>query len=61
VVARGLRAAQKLNPKMGCIGAEDPSRAFLAVPLDGEDSVLAVDARRAARRVGAKARDQLTA
>jgi hypothetical protein len=22
------RAAQKLNPKMGCMGAEDPSRAF---------------------------------
>ena len=27
------RAAQKLNPKMGCMGAEDPSRAFPAGPL----------------------------
>jgi hypothetical protein len=28
------RAAQKLNPKMGRMGAEDPSRAFPAGPLE---------------------------
>jgi putative nucleotidyltransferase with HDIG domain len=48
------RAAQSLNPEMGRLGAEDPSRTFSAEPPLGEEELLRL-LRQAAADLGAQA------